>query len=328
MFGWLKKAVETTIAAPSNLAKSVAHETAKIAPEIQRTFKSITTSPYWKVAAGAAILIPGAGVAISAGMAGLTVVGKAASAKDALLSAGREAIGSQLGPVGEAGFDAANGMLLQGKPVTEEALNFARKQLADAHPEALAGFDAATAMHVGRYALIKAPVTMTDPNARAAFYTAQGLRTAPPHVIKRVHTSLGVSKHPGLARGFKTGVKAAKKEAQHEKAQAALAYLRETMALVRRDDPHAVASVRATMARAKKGDTRASAELKMLAIADRANREIDGGLSGATAVQVGGFPVLAWLKGAAGYVSALATLPVNWIREAFYEDDENAAHAA
>ena len=320
---WLQKAADATLHAPSNLAKSVVKEIKKAAPDVAKGFRKITQSSAWKIAAGAAVFIPGAGVAVSAAMASATVIGKAASAKDALIGVAREQV-SELGPLAQTGFDAANGVLLQGKPVTQEVMNLARDQAGKLSPEALAGFDAAASLHVGRYSRVKAPVTMKDPKARAAFYTAQGLRNAPAPLAKRVHASLGIAKDPVMKKGFHVGVSAAKKEHQIEAAQVTLAKMRETMRQVREDDPRAVAYVRELVARDAKADAKAKAELKMLAIADRANREIAGHLSDPSLVRVAGVPV--WLNSASGYLAALATIPYNWLREIFFEDD--AAEAA
>lgn len=319
---WLSRAVNATLHAPSNLAKSVVAEVKKAAPDVAKGFRKITQSSAWKIAAGAAVFIPGAGVAVSAAMATATVLGKAASAKDALIGVAREQV-SQLGPLAETGFDAANGVLLQGKPVTKEVLDLARSEAAKISPDALAGFDAAASMHVGRYSRVKAPKTMTDPRSRAAFYTAQGLRNAPAATVKRVHTSLKIAQNPTWKKGFHVGVSAAKKEQQIESAQVTLARMRETMRQVRDDDPRAVAYVRALVQKDAKGDAKAKGELKMLAIADRANREIAGHLSAESLVQVSGVPM--WLHSATGYLAAIATIPFNWLREVFYDEAAEAA---
>jgi hypothetical protein len=318
VFGWLKKAINTTLHAPSNLAKAVAHEVGKVAPDAGKFFKDITQSPYWKIAAGAAVLIPGAGIAVSAGMAAATAVGKAASVKDALLGAAREAIP---GGAGKAGFDAANGILLQGKPINEAAMNMVRSQLVQAHPEAAVGFDAAAALQAGRYAQFRAPKTMTNPMARASFYVAQGLRGAPRQVAVDVHGTLGISKNPAARSAFKLGVKAAKAEKKSEEAQVVLARLRSVMMRVRRKETAAVAELSKILANAKSGDAKAKKLVTMLAIADRANRELAGRRTKGAIVHISGVPLVTWLQLGAGYLAALATIPYNWIRQTIFEDE-------
>lgn len=313
--GWLVKAVNTTLHAPSNLAKAVANEMKKIAPDAVKFFKNITQSPYWKVVAGAAIFIPGAGIAVSAGMAAATAVGKAASVKDALLGAAREAIP---GGIGKAGFDAANGILLQGKPVDQATLQFVRGQLP---PGAAAGFDAAAALQAGRYAQFRAPVTMTDARAKAAFYVAQGLRGAPRAIAVGVHGSLGIGKNPLMRTAFKTGVKAARAEARSESAQVVLARLRSVMQRVRKKEPAALAELAKLLAGAKAGDDKAKKLLQMLAIADRANRELAGKRTPGAIVHVSGVPLVTWLQLGAGYLAAIATIPYNWIRQTLFVEE-------
>jgi hypothetical protein len=316
---FLTKAVNTTLHAPSNLAKAVAKEVSKIAPDAAKFFKDVTQSPYWKVVAGAAVFIPGAGIAVSAGMAAATAVGKASSVKDALIGAAREAIP---GGAGKAGFDAANGVLLQGKPVDQATLQFVRGQLP---PEAAVGFDAAAALQAGRYAQFRAPQTMTDPKAKAAFYVAQGLRGAPRPIAVAVHGALGVSKDPTARAAFKTGMKAGIAEAKSEDAQVALTKLRAVMVKVRKKEAPALAELAKLLAGAKAGDDKAKKLLTMLAIADRANRELAGKRTPGALVHVSGVPLLTWLQLTAGYLAVLTTIPYNWVRQTFFVDERAAA---
>lgn len=326
---WLTKAVHSTISAPSNLAKAVAHEVSIVAPQAGKFFKDVTQSPYWKIAAGIApIILPGAGLALTAGMAAATTVGKAASLKDMVIGAVRDQVGTVLGPAAQAGVDVANGVLLSGHPITEEGLNFVRTQVSTAHPEMLAGFDAAAAIHVGRHALVRPPKNMVDPKARGAFYLAQGLRSAPPQIAKAVHTALKVGQDPQMKKGFGVGVKAAKHEHKLEQAQVVLTKMRETMRRVRKNDAQALSSVQTLIKRYHAGDAKAKAAVTMLAIADRANRELDGRLSTAAVVHVGGMPLLTMAKHGGGFVARAATIPFDWLKEVFFDHHHHAAHAA
>jgi hypothetical protein len=316
---WLAKAVSTTLNAPSSLAKSIAHDVEKIVPDAKKFFVKITQSPYWKVVAGAAIFIPGVGIGISAGMAAATAIGKASSLKDALINTAREAIP---GDIGKAGFDAANGVLLQGQPIDQAALAVVRKQAESLGPVGAAGFDAAIALHTGRYAQIKAPLTMTSPAAKVGFYTAQGLRGAPADIQQNVH-AIVVAPTAATKSGFGVGVQAAAKEQQSEQAQLLLAQMRELMKRVRAGDPAAKAQVDAITAKADAGDAKAKAAVQMLAIADRANREINH--NGGSLLEIGGLPLLTLLRKGASTFATFALLPFGWIKETFFDDHHHKA---
>lgn len=263
-----------------------------------------------------AALIPGVPGPVSKGLAAAASVGKIASLKDVLVGAARTAL-----PDGAAklGFDAANGVLLHGGKLDEVALALVRKNVAAATPAALKGFDSAIALHVGRYAQFKAPVAMKDPLQKSAFYIAQGLRGAPPKVTQRVHKAV-VSKNPTAKLGFGVGVKAAAKEQGAEQSQVILTRMRETMRRVRRKHAPTVKQLATVLAQYKKGDPKAKATITMLAIADRANRELDGRRTPGAIVRVSGLPLLTFLSEGANYMAALALVPFDWIKQTFFVD--------
>lgn len=99
----------------------------------------LTTSSVWKVVAGAAVFIPGIGVAVSAGMAAAAVVGKIARNASEIL----EIAAQELEVAGKAGFDAAIGLLGQ-NPSAESILKIRMQFQGDLNAQA--GFDKALAL--------------------------------------------------------------------------------------------------------------------------------------------------------------------------------------
>jgi hypothetical protein len=266
------------------------------------------------VAQGAA-LVPGIPAPISKGLAAVIGTGKIASLKDTLIGAARDVLP---GPA-KMGFDAATGVLLNGKPIDAAAMNIVRQQVSSAAPQALAGFDAAVSLHLGRYGQFQAPISMTDPKARAAFYTAKGLRGAPAKVAVQTHAVLGVAAHPALKSGFAVGVAAAAKEKKTEDAALLLTKMRELMRLYRKRHAPTVTTINAMIDKGKTGDAKARATLTMLATADRANRELDGRRTPGAVVHVGGAPVLTYLTRGANTIWTIATIPFDWIKKTFFE---------
>lgn len=156
----------------------------------------LTQSPAWQVIAGAAFFIPGIGTAVSAGMEGAALLGKIARGKSNVFDAAAQG----LNIAGQAGFDAGLGVIAQNPTV--QALGNIRAQLSS-DPIAQAGFDTALALTKGMATSIP-PADVQNPDAKAAFYTAVGLRGAPPEIIATV-TPTAITT-PQARAGFTVGV--------------------------------------------------------------------------------------------------------------------------
>jgi hypothetical protein len=158
--------------------------------------KNVTTSPVWKVVAGAAVVIPGIGVPLSAGMVAAAAIGKATSVKDAIVGAVRENLPG--GDAAKLGYDAAMGVVVDGKGISDVGLATIRQQLPE---NARAGFDTALTMHFGRTQGKAAPAHLPM-TARGAYYAALGAHKvgAPAAMKKRVleHASAGPGAKAGL----------------------------------------------------------------------------------------------------------------------------------
>jgi len=136
--------------------------------------RGITQSPLWKAVAIAVNVVPGLGTAISAGMLAATAVGKATSVEDAVIGAGREALPG--GEEAKAGYDAATGILIQGKPIDQVGLDFVKSQLEPG--PARDAFDYAMSIQVG----IRANAQIApgaSPDEKVAAYAAAGQALSP-----------------------------------------------------------------------------------------------------------------------------------------------------
>lgn len=166
------------------------------ASEIGKAAVDLTQSPAWQVIAGAAFFIPGIGTAVSAGMEGAALLGKVARGDSNVLDAAAQG----LSIAGQAGFDAGLGVIAQNPTV--QALTEIRMQLST-DPIAQAGFDTALALTKGM-ATSTPPPDVQNPDAKAGFYTAVGLRGAPPDIIAAVTPTAAST--PQAKAGFTVGV--------------------------------------------------------------------------------------------------------------------------
>lgn len=183
----------------SNVFSSIASTFGDAAKGIASVSKDVVTSPVWKIAAGVVAVIPGIGIPLSAGMVGAAAIGRATSAKDAIMGAAK----AGLSAAGAAGFDVASGIALGAKGMTGAGLETVRGMLPAG--DARAGFDAALSLHVGRSSGPTAPDNL-PPNAKASYYASRGLVkvNAPPVMKKAVISNL--TKTPGSDAGVKVAV--------------------------------------------------------------------------------------------------------------------------
>jgi len=162
-------------------------------------FTDVTSSPLWKIAAGAAFFVPGIGPAISAGMMVASVIGKAASVKDAIIGTAREALPG--GEAAQAGFDIGVGVAVHGEGMDEAALNAVRNQIPDG--AAKAAFDTALSLKAGvESSKASPPPAHLTTHGKAAYYTTKGLLKAKaPPAMKKAVTQMVVTNtaaHAGL----------------------------------------------------------------------------------------------------------------------------------
>jgi len=209
--------------------------------------KDVVNSPVWKVAAGVAVVIPGIGIPLSAGMVGAAAIGKAHSAKDAIVGAAREALPG--GDIAKLGFDAGVGIAVDGKGIDATGLGIIRGQLP---PVAQASFDTALTLHVGRLQGQQAPAQLPFAS-RAAFYTSIGAKAAalPPATQKAVLTNVAASP------AARAGLIAAADELERVSAQEMFAKVSELVRKINAKDPVAVKTWIEINIRAKKGDEKA-----------------------------------------------------------------------
>lgn len=184
-------------------AKSLANGVAVAAKWTGHAFTDVTSSPLWKIAAGVApFVLPGIGLAVSAGMVTASAIGKAASVKDAIIGAARENMPG--GVAGQAGFDVAIGVAVHGEGMTEASLNAVRNQVPDG--PAKAGFDAALSLHAGRVlSPTTAPVTLTA-QGKAAYYATQGLVKIKAPPAMKVAVSQMIVTNANAHRGLESAV--------------------------------------------------------------------------------------------------------------------------
>lgn len=165
-------------------AKGLASGVSVAAKWSGHAFTDVTSSSLWKIVAGVApFVLPGIGLAVSAGMVTASVIGKAASVKDAIIGVARANMPG--GDAGKAGFDVGIGVAVHGEGMTEASLNAVRNQIPNG--PAKIGFDAALSLHAGRVTSTAAPVNLSV-QAKAAYYTTKGLINikAPPAMKKAV----------------------------------------------------------------------------------------------------------------------------------------------
>lgn len=252
------------------------------------SFRDLTQSPVWKIVAIAVNVVPGIGTAVSAGMVAAAAVGKATSVEDVIVGAGRAVVPG--GDAGKAGYDAATGILVQGKPIDEVSLQFVRDQLKD--PKAQIAFDYAVALQAGIKAGTPPPPGLSAAG-EVAFFTAHGSAVvgATPTEMANSHSILTKSPivtkaatiNPGVMTGIKSGY-AAGVDAAYESQKQALAsqYLTDMRSIMRKaraGDEKSIAYLQDVNAKYKAGDQAATLQIQMLATADRANRELDGAVS-------------------------------------------------
>lgn len=144
----------------------------------------LTQSPIWQVIAGAAVFVPGIGVAVSAGMEAAALAGKVIRGKVDVLDAAAQGL-SIAGASGiidakavQAGFEAGVGVIVQNP--TAESLQMAYSQLSGS-PAAQAGFNAAAAVMKGM-ATGTAPANVQNAEAKAGYYAQLGSEGAPASV--------------------------------------------------------------------------------------------------------------------------------------------------
>jgi len=186
------------------VAKSLARDVKVAAKFTGKEFTAVTTSPLWKIGAGIApFVLPGIGIAVSAGMLTASAIGKAGSAKDAIIGAARENLPG--GDAAKAGFDIGTGLAIHGEGMTEAAVQAVRNQIPDG--SAKAGFDTALSIHLWRVTSTPgsaAPANL-HPAAKAAFYASKGLvHGGAPKAMKKA-----VIAHVAAAPVAKAGLHAA-----------------------------------------------------------------------------------------------------------------------
>lgn len=246
----------------ANVAATLGDAAITVAKVSRKAFVDVVNSPYWKIAAGAAVFIPGIGVAVSAGMVTASAIGKAASVKDAIIGVARENMPG--GDAAKAGFDVGVGVTLSGQGITDAGLQAIRGQLSD--PTAQMAFDTALNIHVGRTES-KAPAQLPFAG-KAAYYASVGVvKSGAPQEMKAA-----VLKMTAVSDAAKLGLKGAVDDLMREKAEKMFETLR-TLA-VRIDSGDSIAiKVRAELiSKAQKKDSKAALMLSMLEKAAAANR--------------------------------------------------------
>lgn len=195
------KAIAATL---GGAAKSLANGIAIAAKYSGKVFTDVTSSPLWKIAAGVApFVLPGIGLAVSAGMVTAAAIGKAGSVKDALIGAARANLPG--GEAAKAGFDVATGIAIHGEGMTEASLNAVRNQVPNG--PAKAGFDAALTLHAGRATAKKPAPSNLNPQGRVAFYAAKGaLAVKAPPAMKKAVAEMTIHT-PAAAQGLKEAIK-------------------------------------------------------------------------------------------------------------------------
>jgi len=175
-----------------------------------KAFTDVTQSPLWKVVAGAAIVIPGIGVAVSAGMVAAAAIGKKAAELNNVVGAAKDSIQDV---AGKAGFEIGMGLVVNGKGMTEADVTKVREQVPNG--SAKAGFDAALNLSMGAATTVLPTTTgmmprekeaMQSPVAKAAFYTTAGLVKAKAPPAMKVAVSKMIITNPTAQVGLHTAV--------------------------------------------------------------------------------------------------------------------------
>jgi len=209
------------------------------------------------------VSVPGLGV-VSKAIQLAGAVGAGDGRKDPIL----EAVRSTLPPDVQLGFDVGVGILHKGQGLTEAGINLARSQLGNS-VDALKGFDTASAIFVGRQLGLLPPPGLS-PTEVAAFYAAKGGLMAPAEVKAAIHAYVAT---PASQNGYALGVQAAAKEVQIAEAHAALSTLRVMVAKGKAGDPMVRARISNIVERYNRLDPEATRAIRLLALAERANRE-------------------------------------------------------
>lgn len=263
---WLSFASRATFKPSSNIAVAVREELGIDERARHKLFHNIKESPVWTHTGLGSAYIPGLPIGVSAGLATSASVGRCIAIKDAISGAVR----SHLTLPEQAGFDGANGLLFQGKMLTPADIDLARNQL-ELDQQAQRGFDLALSLYIGRNGVTQAP--KLPATGRASFYIAKGLHEAPYSSAKSALKV--VRKIPESHSGKRMGMKSVRHQREHQASQDALARLRITVRLAKQGNEATLQTIRNLVERFHRGDASAERTLKMLAIADRANRELD-----------------------------------------------------
>lgn len=182
-------------------AKALASGVTVAAKFSGKAFTDVSGSTLWKIVAGAApFVLPGIGLAVSAGMVTAAAIGKAGSVKDAVLAAAR----GGMSLAGQAGFDVGTGLAIHGEGMTGPALEAIRSKIPNG--DAKAGFDAALAIQAGRRNSTAPAPAHLSPAAKATYYSTKGLAHvgAPPAMKKAVTAKLVGT--PGAEAGLHAAI--------------------------------------------------------------------------------------------------------------------------